>query len=306
MTVATALAAAGELVPALQQLPLALHLVAAAAFLTGLALWALGRRLVRPLFALNGCVLGAAAGALLLPLAGLPESSVIATPLIGLALGAVLGLILAVALFRVAMSISAGLVLALFGALVASTSLHFLPETIDSNDPQPAPPLELSDQGLPGVPWAGDDAQPRPQPDAPDEAQPDDDTGMTAEQIARSAADRARRFVHHLAQELIPVWQGLSGSARAIIALGALSGLALGVIGGLVAPKRSAAAVTAMFGAAVWLPSLTWLAHYLDLPGRRALHFGPTGWLVLWLAVSMIGTAIQLIGLRRSRRRSPP
>ena len=63
---------------------------------------------------------------------------------------------------------------------------------------------------------------------------------------------------------------------------------------GVVMPRKSAAVVTAMAGAGLWLASGAWLAHAVEVPGKELLHRSPLAWSAIWLAVSLVGIIVQI------------
>jgi hypothetical protein len=70
-----------------------------------------------------------------------------------------------------------------------------------------------------------------------------------------------------------------------------------GVLLGLLAPKRSAAAATALFGSGLWLPCLGWILESLGTHGTDITQRSPTVWLIVWFVAAAIGFAVQTSGL---------
>lgn len=118
----------------------------------------------------------------------------------------------------------------------------------------------------------------------------------TASQVS-AAAESARAFSKALREEIGARWERTPGGERLWIMVGALIGAAGGIAIGLVMPHWAAATVTSFTGAAVMLPSASWLAHGLNLPGREMLNLSAGGWIAVWLAVALVGLAIQTQGL---------
>ncbi|MBL0870675.1 MAG: hypothetical protein IBJ18_08875 [Phycisphaerales bacterium] len=118
----------------------------------------------------------------------------------------------------------------------------------------------------------------------------------TSAQVS-AAAESARAFSKALREEIGARWERTPGGERLWIMVGALIGAAGGIAIGLVMPHWAAATVTSFTGAAVMLPSASWLAHGLNLPGREMLNLSAGGWIAVWLAVALVGLAIQTQGL---------
>lgn len=296
-----------SLTSAVQALPIAAHLLAGGALGAGLILWCMGRRVVKPMFALVGGLVGGGAGFLLAPAFGPAEIGGIASPYLGLGVGAVLGLIAGVMLFRFAVAISTGTVLGLAGVLV-SLILMTSPEVqAEAGDALGAAALQTFQGPEDGsadetvAPGADPSAL---APPAPAEFVPSVDAALSEETKLKmkAVAERVEAFLAALGEELRPRWEALPGRARLTIIAAGLGGAAVGFLLGLVMPQRSSAAVTALFGAAVWLPAAVWLAHALDAPGREILNLSALAWTVTWVVLAAVGFAAQVSGMRRPKK----
>lgn len=305
---------------ALSALPIGAHLTVVVAILIGLALWLFGRKLAKPAFFLVGGLLGAAAGFLLLPALGTPDIAGVPSPYIGLGVGAAAGLIVAGFVFRFTMALASAAVMGIAALLISSiyvTANPPDPDTADVSTPalaSIAPPLTLYQLRLPGVPTlhratvipvtltqpAADGSVAPPTPaGAPAEPNPDAAPDAPPPDSLEDAAQRVRDFLEVLSSEIRLVWNNQSEDGRLIVLGSTVIGAALGFILGLAAPNRAAIVITAMAGAAIWLPSAVALAHALQMPFRDALVWGPRAWLVAWMVATAIGVASQLVLTRR-------
>ncbi|MFG0282890.1 MAG: hypothetical protein ACF8R7_00570 [Phycisphaerales bacterium JB039] len=299
---------------ALSALPVGAHLTVGVALLIGLALWLFGRKLAKPAFALVGSLLGAVAGLLLLPALGTPPIADIPSPYLGLGAGAVVGLIIAGFVFRFTMALASAGVVGLAALLISSIY-------VTANPPSPsetesvatpalasiAPPLTLFQLRLPAVPvaysippgpgGAAPDGQPGQEPAEGEEAETPDSL--------EAAAENVREFVAVLGSEIQSVWSAQSEEGRIIVLGSTVIGLAVGFLIGLGAPNRAAIVITSMAGCAIWMPSVVVLAHGLELPGRDLLALGPQGWLIAWMAASVIGIGAQLVLARKAPAEEP-
>lgn len=275
---------AGSVVEALRDLPIEAHTVVVTALLVGLAVWACGRSFVKPGFALVGIVVGAAAG--FFSIASIPvlDTLPIPAPYVGLGTGALIGMLISVLLFRVVMAASTAMIMSVIGVLAAATYLDLKLEPAE-----PKQNLAAEDMRL----------------DGPEETETwsfdDEATPGKAERVAFSATLKTRRFVRALGTRLGNLWERLPEQSQLVVALSAALGAAVGALSGMAAPKRAAGAVTAMLGAAIWLPCAIWLANVKDVPGRDFLmERGPVGYAVIWLGVSALGIMLQWVALRKA------
>lgn len=136
-----------------------------------------------------------------------------------------------------------------------------------------------------------------PTPKDPLHQDPSGTSLINASAQVSAAAESARAFSKALREEIGARWERTPGGERLWIMVGALIGAAGGIAIGLVMPHWAAATVTSFTGAAVMLPSASWLAHGLNLPGREMLNLSAGGWIAVWLAVALVGLAIQTQGL---------
>lgn len=321
----------GQLIERLQSLPLEVHGVVAMALVAGLLLWAWGWRVLKPMTVVVSALAGAYAASLSAPSLGLMDVKIEAIVLAGFAFGALAGLLV----YRSAMALGTGVVVAVAAPLVASVVLEVRPPE--------AGPLAQEDQFLEGV--AIDDREaavatssPTPGPGGEtrrvaseihelmrhaagmsraDESERDSAAGQDlvssgstpsageslAEEDISDAAARLQKFVRAAAAEAQVHWNKLPDQHRFVYGSTAIAGLAVGVMLGLVLPGRAAGAVTSLFGAAVWLPSFVWLSGAWAMPWRESLaRLDARGWLIVWAVASVIGLALQWRGMRRAKR----
>ena len=114
---------------------------------------------------------------------------------------------------------------------------------------------------------------------------------------ASDLAVRARTFAGALREQASTAWGRFRATDQMIITLAALLGLFGGGIIGLTLPAWSAGVITALAGAAIWLPCAAWLASAAHVPGHERLDLPPTGWAIVWAVVALLGVAVQWTGL---------
>lgn len=324
--------AADRMIESIQALPWGVHAVMALLAVAGVVLWSAGRSVLKPAVVLTAAAAAALAGFMILP-AIAPESGL--SPYWGSAGGVVIGLLAGLILFRVAVAMIFGLIAAVVCGLVGSAIMS---ATWSGLTAPPAAALEVSGSGgeeqravQRGERWVQpvDDAAEDPviEPDEGPMEEPAQ-AGVTARPVAepvrapaappsvsprdplhglRAAvadpdhtAASARAFLAALGERVSAQWQGLSGAERAVIGFGMAVGLCAGGLVGLLMPAWAAGAITAMAGAAIWLPALVWLAQAFDVPGRQHLELPATGWAIVWAVAALLGVAIQWAGLAKA------
>ncbi len=296
-----------RLIALLQGLPIGVHGGAVLALIAGVSLFLFGARVLKPCFAILGMCAGSLAGAIALPLLGVSQVGSFPSVYVGLLAGAVGGIVIACLLFRFALGIASGVVFAAAGLLGAAIYLnHQHPGTID-------PPARLL------LAPAGSTSSDRPETSTgvadlnPDSAitslAPDGSTftlppgadgkgvsGLSSdtEKALLTHADRARTFVDQISARMHAAWDSVETSQRLILTGGALAGAVVGVLFGLTMPKRSAAMVTSLAGAAIVLASSVWLAGAADAPGKDLLELQPRGIGIALALATLTGMVLQL------------
>lgn len=109
-------------------------------------------------------------------------------------------------------------------------------------------------------------------------------------------ADRIRTCWSTMLSEAKAGWSSMPRPHQAIVGLAGVLGLALGVIAGLALPGWAASTVTALFGAAIWLPCFVWLSNAFSAPWRTSLDRSPAAWLAIWGGVAFVGMVVQWSG----------
>jgi hypothetical protein len=117
-------------------------------------------------------------------------------------------------------------------------------------------------------------------------------------------ATRVREFVDEKYAEVKAAWDEVPQREQVRLGMAGLGGLFVGLCVGLLMPRKSAAACTAFLGAAIWLPALGWVLHALEAPGRNMLDQKGLVWLIVWICLSCLGLAVQVMGSRSRRKAS--
>lgn len=272
-------------------LPVGVHLLAGAGFVAGLILWLAGARVVQAALVVLGSLAGSALGAMLAP--SLLDPTVFGVPsvYVGLGAGAVLGLIVGLAVFKFAMGVSGGVALSLLGVVVALVTLSRTPNALPSPDQGPL------DAMIADIKARGDDLVAR----------------LSVEKSA--GAENARRiqtYAEEVRESVRARWQVLPAESKKLILLCAGGGFMLGLLLGLAAPVKCAGFVTSLLGSAAVLVSGAWLltamnpelaARLTPTPERFPLFAG-----IAWGLLALIGLGVQWQsgGTSTSKPASPP
>ncbi|MCW5777239.1 MAG: hypothetical protein KIS87_12445 [Phycisphaeraceae bacterium] len=277
------------------QAPAGLGLVAAALLgLLGIALWLFGAKLMKPAAAFVGAILGAGAGfALIVNAAGSGAEN--QPPLAaGVGIGALLGLGAALLLYRMVVATTAAATFAAIGVLATAAAWG---PALGSNMVKPtaavAYPSEAHSQQhnakfvmLPsGTIIRAKTPEPEPTPPG------------TPLSVATHTPEAA-------IFDLRDTYLAMDPAKRSGILLAGLAGGLTGLFVGLLWPRRTSAAISAIAGSALWLAAAVWIAETHDLPGAGLADRTPAGWLITWGLVAVIGFAIQGLMSARSSARS--
>jgi hypothetical protein len=302
----TAIDGLDRLLAAMQALPTGVHTAALAALVAGLVLWMFGNRVMKPVFAVVGVCLGALLGAVALPASGVTSVGGWHSVYVGMLAGAVAGCVVACLLFRFALAACSGVVFAALGLLGSSVYLnHQTPQTV-------GPPMRLLLAPMP-------EHEPDPDADTVSRIAAESLVGAgvdpaiagaalsseTVEKIRpkiEEQAERAQQFAQEMGRRWGEAWASVEPGTRMIMLGACVVGGVVGVLFGLLMPKRSAAVVTSLAGSAIALMSIVWLAGAFEAPGRSVFEQPPQGMVVIWVIASLVGMIIQMSLLNKARK----
>lgn len=280
-------------------LPWGAPAIAGAGLITGLLLWLWGRKLVKPLYAL---VFGVGAG--LIGFTGPAMLGVPIDPNILMVALAIFGVIVGLVVFRITMGITLGIVLGFAVATGAVLAIGAQDEAKHAAETAPIPDEEqiyqegaqlLEDLGSEEIQKSIDELaaglQRETSTGTASESQSDSITG--AERIALSASKQVRAFMLELWNEAGTWWETIPIRLRFAGVGGWLAGFALGLLLGLSKPTIVSGFASAFVGAAIWIPSGAYLAHWIGMPGTQLLPSSAGMWAGVWVVASCIGAGIQ-------------
>lgn len=291
-----------QVLAALDGSPVGLYLIPTIALVSGAFLWAAGGRALKPLFVLIAVVSGAVLGLNHLTPLFAGHLGDVPPHYAGIGFGALGGLLLAVAFFRALMGIAAGITLAAVALAIAAAAMGLRAADFAPTETSPARPSTVSADPAAlyerAVIVYGGKTPPLVQPE-PRRAHPELRTAaaqpgeLAAGELAPTSPIEAARA------RAIESWNALPDRARHNLAAAALAGAVLGLVIGILAPKKSAALVTASLGAGLMLAAAALLIRTLE-PGHAARNLlalldqrGPGAWLAVWGVLAVLGLAIQ-------------
>lgn len=291
-----ALGAAETVSQWLSGVPAELGLLSALAFFSGLALWLMGSRVIKPIFCGVGLTVGACVGFTALPVVFDQPLFGVDPSWVGAGLGGLFGVIIATIVMRFTIALSAAGVVATASVLIAGVW------------------LQAEHGQLSPASWQA--AAETAQVSAHEKSKKDEKTAglflrsvpvesrKKNEQLIETGkrANEARRFAAELAGEMKAEWNDLPHRERLLLAGSGVGGSILGLFFGLTMPRRSAAIVTAMAGSAIWLTNAAWIADAAGSSYTAKVEWTPMLKLGTWVVVSFIGAAWQISRLRRKRR----
>ncbi len=277
------------------------------ALMAGLLLWLVGARVIKPVFFLFGLAIGAFVGTTIIPLTGLPTftpQGITLTPgITGLIAGGILGSLVSLAMFRLIIAFTSAMAFAVAGVLGAMIFLHFNPTITDEELTDTQAAIVETTDSLAGITTSLNDtinrqaAQHATNILDQDNIILDDDT----KQQLKDAATRSKEFIEHL-YNTIKTDLDQRPTRDKLIALSAgFAGLALGLLIGVVMPKRTTALVTSLFGSAVCMASTTALLTARTGSRPDFLNQSAVIWATAWATLTIIGLMVQLGFLARNK-----
>lgn len=306
-------------------LPWGVHIAVAFALASGLIIWLVGEKFLKPMVVLLCAMLGAVMGLLLTTSTPWGASGTLGAYhhlFIGLGVGTVLGFLV----YRSATALGFGVVLGLLLPLGAAGVLNAIEPGGAGGSSTGATARVMDEAGAEVMGIAGgrvddvrfavrmasymQDVQPGTGGGAgggagggPSGSVPPTSGGGGALRVEKvpenlkPAAEAITNFWTKLRSEAEAGWMNWSGRNRAVLAtLGAL-GLVVGVVWGLSVPKWSGIAITSLFGAAVWLPAMAWLSNAMNAPWKTMFDLSALHWLMLWGGVGVFGMIVQYSGI---------
>lgn len=308
-------------------IPPAAILVALAAVVVGGIVWLFGGKLLKPAFILIGGVIGSAIGAVYTPsliqtIGGLPA----AYP--GMAVGLIIGMILSVVLFRFAMATMTAGILGAAGILTAVIALAYVPgalpaaDSVEASADRTAITADGTDATLRQQvedqvkDWSGRlqdaarqyrDAQllagaGKTSADHSTDAKAALGIGPDGDQNAADAEriEAAKRTAQAISDHVAGRWQALPERSRLIVAASWMAGAMVGFLLGLLLPKKAAATISALAGAAMLLFGAVSLIDRYTVFGDKLAGISALGWLGGWMVLAALGLLFQ------SRKSSSP
>jgi len=248
--------------------PMSAPAIIGIALICGIVLWLCGKQVLKPIVAILGGAFGSAFGILAPTVLGISNIGQVPASLAGLGVGAILGLLVGLALYRTVIAFGTGLSFGAAGllaslALLSGPVVQAEPDTTDTAATATAPEQTI----------AQDQSESSPQ----------------------LMAQRAVAFVKQTGSAVTKRYRTLDQDDRLRVLGATLGSLIFGLIAGLAAPGRASAVVTSAFGSGVWLYCFAWLSTQQSAPWASSLNLGPRGWAISWAVATLVGIAAQLL-----------
>lgn len=270
------------------------------ALMAGVLLWIMGARVIKPVFFLLGLAIGGFVGATLMPLIGFPDidlGGVTFTPtVVGLVCGGVIGSLCSLAMFRLVIAMTSAIAFAAAGVVGALIFLHYNP-TIGEGDPSATETaLVESGEDIASATSTLNDAITREAAERASNLLDQDGTILDedAKQQLKDAAARSKEFLEQMGRTISDELEKRPTRDKMIASSAGFAGLALGLLIGVVMPKRTTALVTSLFGSAVCMASTS--ALLTARSGERPDYLDQSAmvWAMIWILLTGIGLMIQL------------
>jgi len=273
--------------------------------IVGLSLWCVGRKTLRAATCVMGGILGVFVAGRLVPL--LPSGNLggLSHHTLGLIVGGVLGVVAAIAFFRVVM---AGLGAGTFGGVAMLITLVGLGVALPTSLPTAQGSTRVALDGSSDEPPAGSINVGELTEHLPPHLREKIAAALSNDEIKiggdalpeiMGLLQGLREGAANRSAAATETWEGLNERDRAtVLSAGLVAGL-IGLLLGAITPVRTASFITSMAGGALWMGALGWLVQSQNLPAARWLE--QPAWVILaaWGVVTLIGVKIQMSGVKR-------
>lgn len=270
------------------------------ALMAGVLLWIMGARVIKPVFFLLGLAIGGFVGATLMPLIGFPDidlGGVTFTPtVVGLVCGGVIGSLCSLAMFRLVIAMTSAIAFAAAGVVGALIFLHYNP-TIGEGEPSATESaLVESGEDIASATSSLNEAITREAAERATNLLDQDGTILDedAKQQLKDAAARSKEFLEQMGRTISDELEKRPTRDKMIASSAGFAGLALGLLIGVVMPKRTTALVTSLFGSAVCMASTSALLTARSGERPEYLDQSAMVWAMIWILLTGIGLMIQL------------
>lgn len=288
--------------------PLA-YAIPAMVLVGGLVLWLSGAKVLKGLFVLAGCGTGALVG---VTQAGvwIPAGVFGVPPAIaGVVIGIVLGLIVSAIVFRFAMA-AAGASMATLASLgCAAMWLSQTPDALPAWPEHTEATVTNLENGAVITPQTGEmSVQVRRLDEAPATVEPGPaEPKLVLPEPVIIAAAKMQQSAQRVADDAKLWWSAAPGQTRTTMFWAGTFGGLVGLLVGLVSPKKSAAVLTAFAGSAIALLAGSALAKEAHWTPEFAANWSTLHWAGVWAVCAAAGAMIQTSRSRpQARQRLQP
>ncbi len=267
----------------------------------GLMLWLFGAQIVKPVFFVFGLAIGAFVGTTVLPLTGLPAfqiGGVTITPgITGLIVGAIIGSLVMLAMFRMVIAFTSAIAFAAAGLLGAMVFLHFNPTTDTTLTPTESSIVESGDAATNAFNSGADSAAREAAERSVNMLNSGSNQPLIDEETKNhilDAAERSRAFITRVVDTVKADLDARPARDKMIAFSSMFAGLALGLLIGVVMPTRASALVTSLTGSAAWIGAGTALLTARNGEIPEFLDQSAVVWAIVWIIIAILGLFVQL------------
>lgn len=275
----------------------------------GLLLWLFGAQIVKPVFFVFGLAIGGFVGATILPTTGLPSFDLVGYTVspgfLGLFVGAIIGALVMLAMFRMVITISAAIAFAAAGLLGAMVFLHFNPTQSSEITTTETVIVDSGEEGINALHTATDSITREAAERSVDLLNSGEEPliGEETKQDILDAAQRSRAFISRVYTTVRDDLDARPTRDKMIAFSSMFAGLGLGLLIGVVMPNRAAALVTSLTGSAAWIGAGTALLTARNGEIPPFLDRSAVVWAVAWIFITILGLFVQLGFLDKKSRK---
>lgn len=283
----------------ISRLPWTAHAAAVAVLLSGIILWIVGEKALRFLVQGAGLLTGAIIGWWMTDAIGMPLPQ-----WVGAIAGALIAVLVFLALLRFLVAISLSATLAIIAPLIVVSLIAAYGSPLENQGRDHFGPLSEDALFFRDIPIAKDDLSGpstlfggywSPQKNSESPSKNDQNPSKSEPDEAQDSAisERVELLAAGIWSEVAYAWNAQPTRDRGLLLLALLCGGAVGLGVGAVLPRKAAALVAAGLGAAMWLVAGIWLLHASGWMARIPMGDDMRVWLGVWVGISVLGAGFQ-------------
>ncbi len=272
----------------------------------GLMLWLFGAKIVKPVFFLFGVAIGGFVGSTILPLTGLPPFDLgeftINPGFTGLIVGAIIGALVMLAMFRMVITLTAAIAFGAAGLMGAMVYLSFNPTDKGKLNNTESAIVDTGESMTNAFDAAADAIAVEAAERSIALLNSGDGDPLIDKDTKNDildAAERSRAFVTRVVKTVQDDLDKRPARDKMIAFSSMFAGIGFGLLIGVVMPNRAAALVTSLTGSAAWIGAGTALLTARNGTIPDFLDQPAVTWAAAWIIIAILGLFVQLGFLRK-------